>query len=67
LMSTRVSGCASRSFIIGMRLCPPARIRASGPYLASRLSAATADPASPAELARRRAALAYIPFAGTAR
>jgi hypothetical protein len=40
---------------------------ADGQNLASRLSAATADPASPAELARRRAALAYIPFAGTAR
>src|SRR6266566_3406955 len=38
-MSIRVAGCASRSFIIGIRLCPPARIRASGPYLASRLRA----------------------------
>src|SRR5262245_15742625 len=38
-MSIRVSGWTSRSFIIGIRLCPPARIRASGPYLASRLSA----------------------------
>src|SRR5262249_48820536 len=43
-MSMRVSGWAIRSFIIGIRLCPPARIRASGPYLASRRSAcATLD------------------------
>src|SRR5262249_28051798 len=32
-MSMRVSGWAIRSFIIGIRLCPPARIRASGLYL----------------------------------
>src|SRR4051794_26962550 len=38
-MSIRCSGFASRSFIIGSRLCPPAMIRASGP---SRLSDATA-------------------------
>ena len=38
-MSTSVSGWASRSFIIGIRLCPPARIRASGPNLASSASA----------------------------
>src|SRR5215469_13834553 len=38
-MSIRVSGWARRSFIFGMRLCPPARIRASGPYLVSRASA----------------------------
>ena len=38
-MSISTSGCASRSFIIGIRLCPPARIRASGPYLASSASA----------------------------
>ena len=38
-MSISVSGCASRSFIIGIRLCPPARIRASGPNLASSASA----------------------------
>ncbi len=37
LMSIRCSGLASRSFIIGSRLCPPAMIRASGP---SRLRAA---------------------------
>ena len=30
-MSIRCSGCASRSFIIGSRLWPPAMIRASGP------------------------------------
>ena len=30
-MSTRCSGFASRSFIIGSRLCPPAMMRASGP------------------------------------
>ena len=38
-MSIRVSGCASLSFIIGIRLCPPARMRASGPNLVSRASA----------------------------
>ena len=38
-MSTSTSGCARRSFIIGIRLCPPARTRASGPYLASSASA----------------------------
>ena len=38
-MSISVSGCASRSFIIGIRLCPPARMRASGPNRASRASA----------------------------
>src|SRR5829696_9623306 len=30
-MSTRCDGVASRSFIIGSRLCPPAATRASGP------------------------------------
>src|SRR5215469_5260102 len=35
-MSISVSGWARRSFIIGIRLWPPARIRASGPYLVSR-------------------------------
>src|SRR5580693_9788349 len=40
-MSISVSGCASRSFIIGIRLCPPARIRASGPNLASRAIASS--------------------------
>src|SRR5690242_16455218 len=30
-MSMRCSGLASRSFIIGSRLCPPAMMRASGP------------------------------------
>src|SRR6476659_2998619 len=38
-MSTRCSGFASRSFIIGRRLWPPAMTRASGP---SRCSDATA-------------------------
>ena len=38
-MSMSTSGCASRSFIIGIRLCPPARILAPGAYLASRASA----------------------------
>ena len=38
-MSTSTSGCASRSFIIGIRLCPPARILAPGAYLASSASA----------------------------
>ena len=38
-MSIRCSGLASRSFIIGSRLWPPAMIRASGP---SRSSAAIA-------------------------
>ncbi len=31
LMSTSSSGATSRSFIIGMRLCPPATRRVSGP------------------------------------
>jgi len=30
LMSTSSSGWASRSFIIGIRLCPPATTRVSG-------------------------------------
>ena len=34
-MSIRCSGFASRSFIIGSRLCPPAMTRASGPSLFS--------------------------------
>ncbi len=38
-MSISVSGWTSLSFIIGMRLCPPARIRDSGPNLASNVSA----------------------------
>src|SRR5215469_4083170 len=46
-MSTRVSGWASRSFIIGIRLCPPARIRASGPNLASRAIACSPVPVTP--------------------
>ena len=32
-MSMRCSGLASRSFIIGSRLWPPAMMRASGPSL----------------------------------
>ena len=32
-MSIRCSGFASRSFIIGSRLCPPAMMRASEPSL----------------------------------
>ncbi len=35
LMSISVSGWASRSFIIGIRLWPPASSRDSGPYRAS--------------------------------
>ena len=38
-MSMRRSGLASRSFIIGSRLCPPAMMRVSGP---PRFSAAMA-------------------------
>src|SRR3990172_1621712 len=34
-MSIRCSGFASRSFIIGSRLCPPAMMRASEPSLSS--------------------------------
>ena len=34
-MSIRYSGFASRSFIIGSRLCPPAMMRASEPSLCS--------------------------------
>ena len=34
-MSIRRSGLARRSFIIGSRLCPPARMRVSGPYFSS--------------------------------
>ena len=34
-MSTSISGWASRSFIIGIRLCPPATSRVSGPCRAS--------------------------------
>ena len=39
LMSIRVSGWASRSFIIGIRLWPPASTRDSGPNRASSSSA----------------------------
>src|SRR5665213_3140106 len=39
LMSIRCSGFASRSFIIGRRLWPPAMMRASGPSLCSDASA----------------------------
>ena len=54
LMSISVSGCASRSFIIGMRLCPPARTLDSGPNLASSMSAcSTLD------------AFSYSTYAGT--
>src|SRR5260370_910946 len=53
-MSIRVSGCASRSFIIGIRLCPPARMRDSGPNLASSASACST-----------LAALSYSTYAGT--
>ena len=35
-MSINVSGSASRSFIIGMRLWPPATSRDSGPWRVSR-------------------------------
>jgi hypothetical protein len=37
--SIRVAGCASRSFISGIRLWPPAIALASSPCSASRLSA----------------------------
>ena len=39
LMSISHSGRASRSFIIGSRLCPPAMTRDSGPWRSSRASA----------------------------
>ena len=35
-MSIGRSGFASRSFIIGSRLCPPASMRVSGPCFSSR-------------------------------
>ncbi len=38
-MSTRYDGLASRSFIIGSRLCPPAITRASDPARSSAASA----------------------------
>jgi hypothetical protein len=38
-MSINASGCASRSFIMGSRLCPPATTTDSGPYSASSVSA----------------------------
>ena len=41
--STRCSGVASRSFIIGIRLCPPASARPSSPNWASRLMASLTD------------------------
>src|SRR5258707_1362378 len=40
-MSIRCSGAASRSFIIGSRLCPPAITRASGPKRSSSASASS--------------------------
>src|SRR3954469_20182788 len=45
-MSTRYSGFASRSFIIGSRLCPPAITRASGPCF-------TSDAIAPSTLSAR--------------
>src|SRR5438445_1797685 len=41
LMSTKAVGCARRSRISGMRLCPPARTFASSPYLFSSLEASS--------------------------
>jgi hypothetical protein len=43
-MSTRYDGEASLSFIAAMRLIPPARTFASGPYLARRDVASSTDP-----------------------
>src|ERR1051325_3042692 len=42
-MSTRCSGDAKRSFINGMRLWPPARTLASGPWSDSRPNASSSD------------------------
>src|SRR5215813_7158484 len=53
-MSTSVSGWTSRSFIIGIRLCPPARTLASGPNLASSVRAWL-----------RLVAFSYSTYAGT--
>ena len=41
LMSMRQAGRTSRKFIIGTRLCPPARIFASSPRAASRATASS--------------------------
>ena len=41
--STRCSGVASRSFIIGTRLCPPASGRASSPNVESNFTASATD------------------------
>jgi hypothetical protein len=42
-MSTRCSGLARRSFIIGIRLCPPATTRASWPCCVNRPMASCRD------------------------
>src|SRR6202040_1019059 len=41
--STRCSGLANRSFIIGIRLCPPATTRASSPCCAKRPMASSKE------------------------
>src|SRR5215207_4988016 len=51
-MSTRTSGAASRNFIIGMRLWPPAIRRAPSPY---RSRSSTASPTLPATSYSNRA------------
>src|SRR5215207_2191627 len=45
-MSTSTSGAASRSFIIGIRLCPPATSRASGPYRRNKSTASSTEVAT---------------------
>jgi hypothetical protein len=44
-MSINMLGCAKRSFINGMRLCPPAKNLASSPYCPTSEIASAADDA----------------------
>ena len=46
LMSTSFDGVANRSFIIGSRLCPPARNRVSSPPSAFAAMASSTDEAA---------------------
>src|SRR5688572_30718336 len=46
LMSISTPGCARRKFMAGIRLCPPARKRASAPCSALAASAAASESAA---------------------
>jgi len=44
-MSTNTVGCASRNFMSGIKLCPPAKNLASSPYWPMSEIASSAEPA----------------------